>query len=102
MAIKNVHFVKGTLLDYDSIFLAEGPWPGKAYHDAENREMSRSLPQPLNYASSVAPVVSLGPHAQHVDETVLVNEDLAESQAEEFLPLEAPAVDSPERAERSN
>jgi hypothetical protein len=60
MSLKNVHFVKGTLLEYDGVFLAEGPWPGKAYEDAAEREASRSRPRPLNYASSRAPIVSAG------------------------------------------
>ena len=33
-AIKNVHFEKGTLLEYSGVHLSEGPWPGKAYEDA--------------------------------------------------------------------
>jgi outer membrane protein TolC len=37
VAIKNVHREKGTLLDYNRIYLAEGPWPGKAYDDAARR-----------------------------------------------------------------
>lgn len=65
LAAKNVHFVKGTLLDYDGIYLAEGPWPGKAHHDAAERDASRGRPQPLNYASSKAPVVSNGPFDQN-------------------------------------
>ena len=69
-ATKNVHFVKGTLLEYDGIYLAEGPWPDKAYHDAAEREASRRVPRPLNYASSHAPVVSRGPHAQHSGQAV--------------------------------
>ena len=93
-----MHFVKGTLLEYDGVFLAEGPWPGEAYHDAAKREASRSTPQPLNYASSQAPVVSRGPHAQHVDEAMLLHDGAAESRAdvpsEETLPLESPDVNS--------
>lgn len=65
LAAKNVHFVKGTLLDYDGVYLAEGPWPGKAHHDAAERDASRGRPQPLNYASSKAPVVSNGPFDQN-------------------------------------
>jgi outer membrane protein TolC len=65
IAQKNVHFVKGTLLEYDGIYLAEGPWPGEAYEDAAKREESRSAPRPMNYASSKSPAVSIGPHAQH-------------------------------------
>jgi len=37
VAIKNVHLEKGTLLDYNRIFLSEGPWPGKAHDDAARR-----------------------------------------------------------------
>lgn len=60
LALKNVHFVKGTLLDYDGVYLSEGPWPGKAYADADARDERRGAPRPLNYASSRAPVVACG------------------------------------------
>jgi hypothetical protein len=78
VATKNVHFVKGTLLDYDGVYLAEGPWPGEAYHDAAKREASRSAPQPLNYASALAPVVSRGPYAQHADAAMPPHEEPVE------------------------
>jgi outer membrane protein TolC len=68
LAAKNVHFVKGTLLEYDGVYLQEGPWPDKAYEDAAKRERSRSVPVPLNYASSLAPVVSMGGFAQNPGE----------------------------------
>lgn len=42
LAIKNVHFEKGSLLEYDGVTLAELPWPDKAYHDAYNRIRLRS------------------------------------------------------------
>src|SRR6185312_10868468 len=58
LAAKNVHFVKGTLLEYDGVYLAEGPWPGAAYVNAAKREAGRSIPRPLNYASARSPVVS--------------------------------------------
>lgn len=60
LAVKNVHFVKGTLLDYDGVFLTEGPWPGEAYRDAADLESMRGKPRPLNYASQRAPVVGWG------------------------------------------
>lgn len=47
LAVKNVHFEKGSLLDYNQIFLSEGPWPNKAYHDAMRLKSHRRL---LNYA----------------------------------------------------
>ena len=67
LATKNVHFVKGTLLEYDGVFLAEGPWPGEAHDDAAKREASRGRPKPLNYASSRAPVVSRGVFDQQLE-----------------------------------
>jgi hypothetical protein len=43
VAIKNVHFEKGTMLDYLGIATTEGPWPDKAYDDAARREASRGF-----------------------------------------------------------
>jgi hypothetical protein len=60
LAVKNVHFIKGTLLDYDGVYLSEGPWPGEAYADAADLESMRGKPRPLNYASKRAPVVGWG------------------------------------------
>jgi len=68
LSTKNMHFVKGTLLDYDGVHLAEGPWPEEAYVDAARREASRGAPKPLNYASSLAPVVSKGPFPQNIED----------------------------------
>ncbi len=65
IATKNVHFVKGTLLDYDGVNLAEGPWPCDAQEDAARREALRGKPKPLNYASSRAPLVAVGPFDQN-------------------------------------
>ena len=36
-AISQVHRIKGSLLEYNGVFLAEGPWPAKAYFDARRR-----------------------------------------------------------------
>jgi len=60
IAIKNVHYSKGTLLDYDGVVLSESGWPTKAYADAAELEASRGKPRPINYASSRAPIVSQG------------------------------------------
>ena len=40
-AIMNVHYRKGSLLDYDGVYLAEGPWPAKAYFDAMRQARKR-------------------------------------------------------------
>ena len=49
IAIRNVHFEKGSLLDFRQVYLAEGPWPQKAYHDAGQRERLRGKPHNLDY-----------------------------------------------------
>lgn len=65
MALKNVHFEKGTLLDYTGVQLAEGPWPTKAYADAARREHHRShpitnhAPTPIISRDTVPPPVRL-------------------------------------------
>jgi hypothetical protein len=65
LAIKNVHFEKGSLLDYNEIHLAEGQWPGKAYDDAASRDAARLANRPLNYAFTRPPLqVSAGPYRQ--------------------------------------
>lgn len=69
VATKNVHYVKGTLLDYDGIYLAEGAWPEKAYHDAARREASRGPSMPLNRASQKTEIVGVGPYAQLTGES---------------------------------
>ncbi len=84
---KNVHFVKGTLLEYDGVFLAEGPWPGEAHEDAAKREASRGRPRALNYASSRAPVVSRGVFNQQIEAPLHLPGEPPTPSGEE-LPLE--------------
>ena len=63
-AIKNVHFEKGSLLDYNGIYLEEGPWPSKAYEDAAKRRDLRL--RPLQFLGPIEPgrVISNGPVPQ--------------------------------------
>jgi hypothetical protein len=61
VALRNVHFEKGTLLDFCGVLLSEGPWPGKAYDDAQRRAQLRGGSRPLNYVLDHPPVVSAGP-----------------------------------------
>ncbi|MFN3149185.1 TolC family protein [Bremerella sp.] len=41
LAVKNMHFEKGSLLEFYQISLAEGPWPQKAYNDALRRDLHK-------------------------------------------------------------
>ena len=65
LSIMDVHFRKGSLLEYNSVFLAEGPWPGKAYFDARRRARERDAGLYLDYGFTRPKVFSRGPYNQH-------------------------------------
>ena len=67
LAIKNVHYDKGTLLAYYQIYMAEGAWPKAAYHDAAERRALQVRPcidyrlhKPLTVSSNVQHTVMPG------------------------------------------
>jgi outer membrane protein TolC len=60
-AIAQVHYRKGSLLEYNGVYLAEGPWPGKAYFDARRRARARDAAHYLNYGFTQPSVMSRGP-----------------------------------------
>ncbi len=63
--IAQVHFRKGSLLEYNDVYLAEGPWPGKAYFDAHRRARSRDAAYFMDYGYTRPDVVSRGAFPQH-------------------------------------
>jgi len=63
-AIMRVHHRKGSLLEYNGVYLAEGPWPGKAYFDALRRARQRDASTYLDYGFTRPNVISRGAHAQ--------------------------------------
>ena len=103
VAVKNVHFAKGTLLDYDGVYLSEGGWPLQAQQDAARRESHRGQPVPLNYASSSAPRVSYGRYDQRPDRMLPVEFDASgpvvtqQARGEQALiePVARPTADGP-------
>jgi len=66
-AIAQFHFRKGSLLEYNGVFLSEGPWPGKAYFDAHRRARQRDASIYLDYGHSRPGVFSRGPITQQFD-----------------------------------
>jgi len=60
LGVRNVHFEKGSLLEYCGIVLSEGRWPRKAYLDAARREATRGRPVATSYVISGPPIVSQG------------------------------------------
>jgi len=67
-AIMNVHYRKGSLLDYNDVYLAEGPWPGKAYFDALRQARKRDASMYLDYGFTRPNVFSQGPILQNSEE----------------------------------
>jgi outer membrane protein TolC len=67
LAIKNVHFEKGSLLDYNNVFLEEGPWPHEACHDAAERDKLRHKPLFLDHCLLYPRIISQGPAPQNVE-----------------------------------
>jgi outer membrane protein TolC len=66
-SISQLHYRKGSLLEYNGVFLAEGPWPGKAYFDAHRRARQRDASLYLDYGHSRPGVFSRGPISQEFE-----------------------------------
>jgi len=102
IATKNVHFVKGTLLEFDGVYLAEGPWSCEAHLDAADREALRGEARPLNYASSRAPVVSWGEYPQDGAGGAASAEYAHDPESGDMYPMQYPmgeALPAPRRVE---
>jgi len=68
VAVKNVHYEKGSLLSLNEIHLSEGPWPCPAYVDAGERIRSRRRSPKLNdFVHRPTPRVSWGEYQQSVN-----------------------------------
>ena len=55
LAIKNVHYQKNSILDYNSVYLAETPWANKKGSEPTLAEL---IPKPINYAFARPPAIS--------------------------------------------
>ena len=66
-SISQLHYRKGSLLEYNGVFLAEGPWPGKAYFDAHRRARQRDASIYLDYSASRPGVFSRGAITQNFE-----------------------------------
>ena len=70
LSIIEVHFRKGSLLEYNGVYLAEGPWPGKAYFDARRRARERDAGLYLDYGFTQPKVISRGGYDQQPYEQI--------------------------------
>ena len=88
-AIADVHFRKGSLLEYNSIYLAEGPWPEKACWDALGQARERDASYYLNYGSTRPGVISTGAVSQQQGTAITGDAPIVV----EPVPTPAPTVD---------
>jgi outer membrane protein TolC len=91
-AIAHVHYRKSSLLQYNGVQLAEGPWPEKAYFDALGHARRRDASRYLNYGYTRPRVMSRGP----VDQT---GSAFMVPQASETSPSPAGSTDPADRLE---
>jgi len=93
-AILQVHFRKGSLLEYNGVYLAEGPWPAKAYFDATRCARARDAGLYLDYGFTRPKVISRGPYEQHAGAGGLILQ--AEPVPQKDMPAEV--IPTPEPA----
>ena len=73
--ISNVHYRKGSLLEYNGVHLAEGPWGDKAQFDAMRRARARDASYYLDYGFTRPNVISRGGYEQHANQPNTIFED---------------------------
>ncbi len=88
-AIIGVHFRKGSLLEYNNVYLTEGPWPAKAKFDAHRRARQRDASMYLDYGFTRPNVMSQGAIYQGVSSEGGPHEGPAE-----LSPMEGPAPEA--------
>lgn len=64
-SIALMHYRKGSLLEYNGVYLAESPWPAKAYFDAVRRARERDAGLYLDYGYTLPRVLSRGEYQQY-------------------------------------
>ena len=71
-----IHRRKGTILSYSGICFSEGPWPGKAYLDADEHARRRGASKQLDYGWTRPGVISRGenwPTANNTGHNIIGN-----------------------------
>ena len=90
LAIRTVHYRKGSLLEYNNVYLAEGPWPGKAYFDARKRARERDAGLQINYGFVQPNVFSRGPTNQKVGTGDMIFQGNGQENAPQPVPESVP------------
>lgn len=98
-SIVEVHYRKGSLLEYCGVDLQEGPWPQKAYFDAKIRARQRDASYYFNYGHTRPRVISrgsvgeMGSEASSHVETIIDEPiiEMNQDEANDVQPLPEPA-----------
>ena len=95
IAVRNVHFEKGSLLDYNEVFLTEDLWPMQAYSDATRRQKHQIPAEWLHGIVTHPQPVSAGHYNQNMmpGDAPEWENDASEAEPIQPEPLE-PANDS--------
>ncbi len=97
-AIITVHYRKGSLLEYNNVYLQEGPWPDKAKFDAHRLARQRDAAVYLNYGYTRPDVLSQGGVRQNPEGHPLPPGQLPE----EGVPHAAPLLEELRRRRPKN
>jgi outer membrane protein TolC len=98
-AIMNVHYRKGSLLEYDGVYLAEGPWPAKAYFDALRQARKRDAAHYMDYGFTRPNVMSRGPYDQTGGDVNGIGQPQGATGSQGPTPDEAATPQAPARPE---
>jgi len=91
LALRDVHYAKGSLLEYDGISLAEGPWSADAYRQAL-QHARHFAPRIIDYGLRQPRPLSRGPYDQEAAaqfERAAADQPVTDQPAAE--PVETPA-----------
>lgn len=94
LAIRNVHYEKGSLLDYNEIYLTEDVWPMQAYQDAHERNRLKVPAEWMENIVTRPEPVTAGEYQQDIpgpNEGGSIGESLSPE------PIPSPSPSSPER-----
>lgn len=97
--IADVHYRKGSLLEYNNIYMSEGPWPDKAYWDAHGEARRRDASYYLDYGWSRPGVISQGPVPQAAPSDALMEAPAEIIDSGEAIGPEAEDVPAPTPAQ---
>ncbi len=97
-SLVNMHYLKGSLLDLNNITLEEGPWPTKAYWDAEELAKQRAAGHYVDYGYTRPAVVSRGPAVQGM--ITEGNVSTGPGRTNSIQPTESPEPEIEEDAEK--